>query len=143
MANNGLNGLNLIDEEIRRLQELRRLAENPRMLDLMRSVVNSTSVAPPGGLSVAVPENNWHQPQPKGRFTGLTDAIIGIVNEMTGVFTLRDVDEKLKAHQTLANSAKPSISGVLQRLVERGLIESVERGVAGQPSKYRRVQEAA
>ncbi|MCU1301639.1 MAG: hypothetical protein JWQ87_1923 [Candidatus Sulfotelmatobacter sp.] len=135
-----MDALNFIDEEIRRLQQLRLMAEDPHMLELMRKVSGANGKPPVKAVAV--------EPTPKrpdrlaSRGVGLTDGCIQAVGQLGGVFTIHEVKAQLENNGVAIGAAKPmiAISGVLQRLVERGAIEIVQKGKAGLPSQYRTIK---
>jgi hypothetical protein len=135
-----------IDEYIRDLQELRRMSLDPHLLDVMRRLSSSTapSVVIPPGAALPSPARIApvvkSEPVRNGRAVGLTQGIADAVSQIDAVFDIHTIFKKLGENGVRIGAAKPyiAISGVLQRLVERGMIVCVEKGRAGEPSRYRR-----
>jgi hypothetical protein len=123
--------LELIDQEIERLQQLRNLAQDPHMMEWMRKLVRTEPTAQPAALL-------YRGTASQG--VGLTEGCRNAVARLDGEFTIHDVSRELNSDGVKIGAAKPmiAISGTLQRFVAIGLIEIIEVGKAGKPSRYRR-----
>ncbi len=139
------NPLSLIDEKIRRLQDLRRIAEDPEMVDMMRLISNTNGYHPiekakslksTQGSDLTTSASKFSK---KTDRVGLTKGVEQAVVKQVDVFTIHDVFRSLMENGIKIGAAKPliGISGILQRLEKRGLIECIEKGKAGRPSHYR------
>src|SRR5258707_802650 len=92
----------LLDEEIRQLTELKRMAANPRLVDLMRKIVAASPAhgaterqAQPQLLRVEKEQQQHVADMPTYLPNGLTAATLEAIRAMKQPFTIPDLVERL------------------------------------------------
>lgn len=142
----------IIDAEIQQLSELKRMAQNPRMLEIMRQIVgngNQPKIGPVRKFDIS--EMRSAPPltgaeiiaERKSAPNGLSTAVGEAVKEMNGTFTLSDIVTKLLRNEFsfVSSSPRVAVGAPVDRLIEKGLVELVERGSGSEPNKYQYVGE--
>jgi hypothetical protein len=71
----------------------------------------------------------------------LQQAILYAIDLLAGEFTVRDVEDQMRAANPTfaANVKRPSVSAALKRLADEKKIVSVEVGKGKRPSKYKKI----
>jgi hypothetical protein len=122
-----------IDEHIAKLQELRRIMSDPAMATVLNQLLASKN-----GHSSPPLQNrqNEYKAKTKGNFIRQIEKIC----EYFGLepFTIRDVIQAFEAggYTFKAKDKNVATYSALQRLVERGVLKIVVRGIGAKPSTY-------
>lgn len=131
----------LIEDEIKQLRELEKMAENPRMVELMRRLVfnssNGTSANAPSQPQGAVKPPA--KPVTKFASNGLSMAVLDAVRARTsGPFTVYDIvgDLSGSGFQFVAKTPRVAVHSVIERLLKKGVLTLVDRGHGNNPHKY-------
>lgn len=127
-----------IDEQIRKLQELRKLVADPDMIALLNQLISvknghSTGIV----LSSTVGKENTKK---KGRFIEKIEETCR--NFGTSSFTINDVIKAFEQRGNVfgANNKSVATYSAMRRLQKRRVVEVVQQGVGSAPSTYRVVQ---
>ena len=127
-----------IEAQIRRLQELQRIASDPELLALLDTVMvknDANTVKPPRMTYVP-------QQLVDGEKRG---SIIHAVREFalkeTSSFDAYQIADKMKESGFKFSSDNPSLSvmDALRILIKKGHFRVLEKGMAGRPSKFERI----
>jgi len=141
----------LIDEEIQQLQRLKELAAQPRILELMRRIVEESDSQTNGAASKNGHKSEYVAPRPKKRskapkqqvaYGALTDKTREVVAEFEKQsYTVPDVVEKMIASgfRFKAKNPRMAVHGVLAKLIEEGSVTRHSTGSGRTPSEYRNV----
>ncbi len=128
-----------IDEQIKKLQEIRRMISDPETAALLEHLMKAPGAAPNGsGHGVALPAPERPPAAPKVRRGGRgtqTQAIRSAVSHMPQPFTVRMVADRVRAEgMRIENNV---VGKILQRLLNRRQIRVVgkEPGFGG-PNVY-------
>lgn len=127
----------IISDQIRMLQDLRKLSLKPRFMDAVKLLVHQE----PNGNGAIHPHPNAELRGPIWD-TGITKAVVAALPRMHGDFTYSDVLKALEqdSYRMQAASARDSVGRVLRNLAKRGLIRQVRKGSGGSTTVYRRVE---
>lgn len=130
-----------LEAEKQELAELKRLAKNPRMVELMRHVVGATSngavphqpVSPP-----RPPQQGTRHTQWKSAPNGLSIAVLEAAKILKTGFSNADVVNHLNKIEFPFVSANPrvAVSAPLERLVDKEVLKLVRRGTGNLPNLY-------
>ena len=133
----------ILDEEIRKLQELKQMAGNPRILDLIRRIVQATDTnstqpinqasehkAPPAKPSLA--KKNNKSPN------GLTPAVQVAAASLGKAFTVPQMVQMLDASgfEFVGQDHQAATSSAVKALVKRKLIRLARKGSGPNPHWY-------
>jgi hypothetical protein len=123
--------IQVIDEQIRLLKELRKLSRNPLFLETTKLVFFSQPSNAPVHETAYQVHPNWE--------TGLKGAVIRALSRVVGIFSYREVETVMvQDRYDFKNSDRRNgINGVLRQLVAEGILEEVQKGIAGKPTTYR------
>jgi hypothetical protein len=136
---------NIFDEEIRQLNDLKRMASNPRLVDLMRKIVEASNgtgrMAPQ-----TTPETLRPSVAPRRQIvvksyhpTGLTAAVHSVVSNLDGgLFTIPSVVKILteSGFNFTAANPKVAVAGPINAFLKRGTIRLVRAGTGSEPNQY-------
>jgi len=129
-----------IDEQIRKLQELRKIVADPEMASLINQLFarkNGQSI-----MSIAdAQDKDKAKTQKRGTFIGKIEEVVRSMPQ-TSTFTLNDVIEVFEASGNAFNAKNKSVATytAMRRLEKRKVIEVVERGIGSKPSTFRVVR---
>lgn len=134
----------ILDDRIRQIQELKRMALDPHLLDLMRQIVgahNGNSRAPASKqLRITELQENTQSAEKPATYSpnGLTAATFSAIERIGTRFTIPDVVEALHrdGFKFVASKPKVAVAAPLKSFVKRGDVRLVKRGVGSEPSVY-------
>jgi len=136
-----------IDEEIRRLQELKAFMADPRNVSLIKRVIAPNGNGSNGHQRVTqqppieddAANNTITPPVPTVRGSLLDAADKARKSFGSNTFTVTDMIQAMEANGFVFQAKDKSIAanGAIKRLVAKGRILRVEEGSAGKPAKYR------
>jgi hypothetical protein len=129
----------VISQQIRMLQDLRRLSRKPRFWDALKLF---THEGPTNGIPSHV---NGNAPEKRSAVldTGITKAVVATLSKMHGRLTYPDVVRGLKQDEYTiqAGSERDAVGRVLRNLAKKGrLIREVGRQAGGGPTVYERIE---
>src|SRR6059058_3331554 len=112
--------VSFLDENIRDLQELKRMAANPYMVDAMRRIL--------ADLDGGAPRTH----------NGLTASTLDVIRSFDRPFTVPDIVKALKESGFEFAARKPglAVAAPLKRLEKRGLVRMVKARVGNEPHLY-------
>jgi hypothetical protein len=122
-----------IDDQIQRLQELRKIVADPGMANLLNQLMASKN----GHSSLPHPDRqNEGKAKKKGTFINKIDESCKSFGSSR--FTIRDVIEKFESAGNTFNAKDKSVAvySAMKRLESRGLLKPVEKGIGAKPSLY-------
>jgi hypothetical protein len=136
-----------IDERIRKLQELRRLASDPEMLHLLRELVddsanrNESAAEAPAPSAAVAPVAITREPRMRRPRKGaLIKTASRVVDTLAGEYDFHAVMDRMReVGFQFAGKPEVAVNGVLRKLLKRKRIVLVEEGVGRTPNKYRTV----
>jgi hypothetical protein len=134
----------LIDAEIQQLVEFKRMARNPRMVELMRQLVVGSPNGDPSGEAPAVLQAQLRKsPATKtGDSTtapnGLSAAVLEAARTLRTGFSSAAIVEHLNetGFQFVSKSPKVAVSAPLERMLKNKLLRVSHRGTGNQPHLY-------
>lgn len=118
-----------IDAKIRKLQELKRLASDPEMLQILESLVAPSANKP------QAPQPN---PRPGPRRGEQRNAVFRAMREISGRFTATDIVGVLKTNGFVFAAKSPSIAvnSILRKLVAKGELVVAVQGSGRAGNQY-------
>jgi hypothetical protein len=127
----------ILTEQIRMLQDLRKLSLKPRFMDAVKLFIND----PPSSAVPLHPNGNGTEKRSAIWDTGITEAVVATLQRMQGEFTYPDVLKALAQDGYRNQSARPrdSVGRVLRNLATRGKIREVRKGNGGRSTVYKRI----
>jgi hypothetical protein len=131
-----------IDEEIKRLEELKRFMADPKTAALIKRMVstNGNGAKPQSPSVEESSETQSTVTSPSAGRGTLYDAAEKAVRSLNmGVFTFHELVSAMES-QGYAFQAKDktvAANGAIKRLIAHNVIVRVEEGSAGKPAKYR------
>lgn len=134
----------LLDEEIRQLTELKSMAANPRLLDMMRKIVAASTESTPvrqqqPNLPGVTPGKPQDVAEPVSYLpNGLTPATLEAMRTMGRPFTIPDIVDKLNrsGFKFVASKPKVAVAAPLKAFLKRGEVKMVKRGFGSEPNVY-------
>jgi hypothetical protein len=140
----------MLDEEIQQIIALKRMAANPRLLDLMRQIVKASDeqgadeVVPkqPNLPNITTEDEGTTEVQASYMPNGLTDATFKVVSTIGRPFTIPDVVDSLNrtGFKFIASKPKVAVAAPLKAFLKRGQIRLVDRGFGSAPNTYEFVE---
>ena len=129
-----------LEAEKQQLAEFKRLAKNPRMVELMRDVVGAMG----NGVSAhspTVPPQLKLRPitaERKSAPNGLTTAVMEAAKVLRTGFSNVDIVDHLNKIGFSFVSANPrvAVSAPLERMLDKGVLKLVRHGTGNQPNLY-------
>jgi hypothetical protein len=130
------------NEEIQQLAELKKMAKNPELAELMRQI---GSAAADNGNGTPKPSVGTARkdvvvgPSDKRSRNGLTDAVTKAVAEFgTYRFIIHDVVRRVEnsGFHFVAKNHRIAVSSVLEKLLARGIIKLAQKRVGNAPHVY-------
>ena len=142
----------LLDAEIQDIIALKRMAANPRLVDLMRQIAAASD-----GRDDATTEVRNQQTLPGIAETaegasrgnslpnGLTEAAWKAVSAIGRPFTIPDIVESLQktGFKFVASKPKVAVAAPVKAFLKRGQIRLVKPGIGSEPNQYEFVGEHA
>ena len=137
----------LIDAEIQQLVELKRMAKNPRMVELMRQLV----VGSPNGVQSAAATPAADVPARRASGTkasdtttnstapnGLSSAVLQAARTLRTGFSTAGIVEHLNktGFQFISKSPKVAVAAPLERMLKKKLLRMSHKGTGNQPHLY-------
>lgn len=138
----------ILDEEIRQLTELKRMAGVPRLFEIMRMIVNGSNG--PMTPSERPPQHNPLVAEPKmppgvvdeetpgsTNPNGLTEAVVASYKRLSRGFTIASIVEDLIHHGFVFVAKKPkvSVADALRRHIGK-LVKVTQKGVGRAPNVF-------
>jgi hypothetical protein len=138
----------ILDEEIRQLQELKRMAGNPRLLDLMRRIVQATDMNGAQRIT-GIPGPVFTSPKPKlarksaKSPNGLTKAVREIAASLGKPFTIPQMMQALEVSEFkfVGQNRQAATSSAVKALARKNIIKLSQRGAGPNPHWYEYVGE--
>lgn len=126
--------LNDIDEQIKKLQELRRVISDPAMAGLLNQLLASKN-----GVTPVSPRNTQGEHKAKGDFAAEILVSCKTIPPLETPFTIRAVIAAHEARGGTFTAKDKAIAtyGALKRLVKSRDVIMVEQGIGSKPSLYR------
>jgi hypothetical protein len=135
-----------IDDRIRKLQELRRIASDPELADLLAELVSVNghqNQRSPFGNKPVVEVNAGLEPE-FGQFTRI---VRQVCSTLPGRFSIRDVMRELEkiSYQITAQKPLVAVGGVLRKLADpkRKVLRLVEESSGRKPNFYEFIKDSA
>lgn len=127
----------IISDQIRMLQELKKLSTKPHFMEAVMLFITPDAPAPVKQNSPG-PHHTAPQRGPMWD-TGITAAILAAVPRLKGEFTYIDVQKVLEqdGYRLQSMNARDSIGRVLRNVARKGSIREVRKGSGGSPTIYR------
>lgn len=127
-----------IDEQIRKLQELRKVVADPQMASLLNQLLASKNGH--SALPIMANAQGKHKAKKKGTFIEKIAETCRAFG--TGEFKISDVITAFEARGFVFAAKDKSVAtySAMRRLQDRKLITVVTRGIGAKPSTYRVVQ---
>ena len=121
-----------IDEQIQKLQELRKVVADPTMASLLNQLLASKN----GQSSLS---RTGERKAKKGTFIEKIDESCKSFGSAR--FTIREVIEKFESTGNKFNAQDKSVAvySAMKRLEKRGVLKLVEKGIGAKPSYYQYV----
>lgn len=124
----------ILSDQIRMLQELKKLSTKPHFMEAVKLIAQPNGVAT-APTSVSVPVSRapmWD--------TGITEAVIAAVAKLDGDFDYTDVARQLQqdGYKLQSSNARDSVGRVLRNMASRGGVRTARKGTGGKPTTYRR-----
>lgn len=119
-----------IDEQIQRLQELRKIVADPVMAGLLNQLIGSKN-----GHATLSPHREG-KAKKKGTFINKIDETCKSFGSVR--FVIRDVIEAFENAGNTFNAKDKSVAvySAMKRLENRGVLKLVEKGIGAKPSLY-------
>ncbi len=128
----------IIDAEIQDLIEFKRMAKNPKMLELMRRLVAASSNGgiPAKPVMVEAPAMPPHKNLTKPN--GLSRKALAVVRDLKKGFSAVDLVNHLRSGGFVFVSKNPrsAIVAPLRKMLKKGIIRTAREGVGNQPTLY-------
>jgi hypothetical protein len=120
-----------LDEKIRKLQQLRELAADPELADMLSAFVSANG-------SKAADNGTSAQAEGDGRLAYAEKA----VHALAGHFTVKEAATKMVELGYTFTAKDPSVAtyGALLLLRDKGIVEVAEKGGPGKSAKWRAVR---
>ncbi|HVS88669.1 MAG TPA: hypothetical protein VHF01_10680 [Candidatus Acidoferrum sp.] len=122
-----------IDEQIQRLQELRKIVADPGMASLLNQLMASKN-----GQSSLLhgDKQSERKAKKKGTFINKIEESCKLFGSAR--FTIRDVIDKFESAGNTFNAKDKSVAvySAMKRLESRGVLKLVEKGIGAKPSFY-------
>lgn len=137
----------IIDQRIHDLTELKRMAGDPSLLEVMRSIVAAAPTNGVNGHRNAPPKfysNGHHESsaatnhRSEFRATGLTSAVRAFVESAKGPFSISDATASLKNSGFRFTAASPriAVSAPIRAMHTNGELRLVREGKGNAPNLY-------
>jgi hypothetical protein len=141
----------IFDEEIRQLGELKRMASNPRLVELMRRIVSAhdgksregmetrkVSDNPTFATRKAEPQNVVVDSSTGNGPNGLSKVLYKTVHDFGLTFTIATLVERMlgDGFRFTAKNPKVAVAGPLELLVKKGKVRKVRAGIGSEPNIY-------
>jgi hypothetical protein len=133
----------ILDEEIRQLQELKRMAGNPRLLDLMRRIVQATDTdgrQPSANIREPIPAPSKPRPARKSDRSpnGLTQAVRERAALLGKAFTIPQMMQALEASgfEFVGQDHQAATSSAVKALAGKEILKLTRRGSGPNPHWY-------
>jgi hypothetical protein len=127
----------VIDDEIQQLTDLKRLAKNPKMVELMRRLVAASSNGgepeTPKRTMPAPPSRNLTKPN------GLSDQVLAAVRDLKRNFSSVDVMNHVlqSGFEFVSKNPRSAVVPPLDKMLKKkGIIRIARKGVGNQPALY-------
>jgi hypothetical protein len=129
--------LSKLDSQIRKLEELRRIASDPEMLALLDTVIVKNGVSPvASSVPAAEPETVRKR---KGEFQS---AVRNVIEQYDKPFSGYSIARKMELDGYKFASSRPGIAVIeaLKALIKKGIVRVFREGAGSEPTLYVRVQ---
>jgi hypothetical protein len=141
----------IFDEEFRQLTELKRMALNPRLVELMRRIVKAVDAAGKSSQEEVIQSTHKISPLRENKIqdtapvaeksfrpNGLTAATLEAVKAIRhGITIPMVVDHMLKAgFRFTAANPKTAVAGPINAFVKKKLLRKVHSGIGSDPNIY-------
>jgi hypothetical protein len=126
-----------IDEQIQRLQELRKIVADPEMASLLNQLMASKN----GHSSLThADKKGEHKAKKKGTFINRIEETCRLF--ASARFTIRNVIDKYESTGNTFNARDKGVAvyTVMKRLEKRGVVKIVEKGIGAKPSYFENIQ---
>lgn len=132
-----------IDEQIRKLQELKKLVADPEMLPLLESLLVQN-----GNGNAPAKHSHTYSRKRVGRQLkrgNLVETVEKTIADMSGRLTAPMVARTMAHNGFKFASQKPkvAVNGVLRNLVKNGMLKIVVEGSGRAPNQYERIGKGA
>ena len=127
-----------IDEQIRKLEELKRFVSDPTTAPLIEQLISQNGNVNAASRVVPKKTESFHgQTTPRGELLDAVEAVCRATGHAE--FTCRQVIEQLdaKGYRFQAKNKMVAVNGALKRLVKRNVLKVTEKGTAKKASTYK------
>ena len=132
-----------IDDEIKRLQDLKTFMSDPRTASLIKRVIGTNGNGAPAAQRAVQPPlpqgEDANTANAHGRGSLLDAAKTACISFGAKTFTAYDLIATMESNgfEFQDKDKAIAVNGAIRRLIEKKVVERVEQPAAGKPAKYR------